>query len=172
MGKLIGMIHLAKKQLGMDDVTYREFLGCIIGKTSLKGTSERQQWSVMEELKKRGFIPLKVHKGEALVDDPQASKIRWLWLTMADYGIVRDRSEKALDNYVRRITGDSLKFATVKQLQLVIESLKRWLDRCEYPEVKEACQAACQEILKRKDAPPVSGSEPPAGGGSCAEAKE
>ena len=169
MGKILGMIHLAKKQLGMDDVTYREFLGCVIGKTSLKGTSERQQWRVMEEMKKRGFIPQKIHKGETLASYPQARKIRSLWLTLADKGIVRDRSEQALNNYVRRITGDDLAHIFMeKQLQLVIESLKGWLDRCEYPEVKEACQ----EILKGKDAPPVSGSEPPAGGGSCAEARE
>ena len=92
MSKLIGMIHMAKARLGMDDETYRMFLVDTIGKNSLRDTNAREQWRVMEELKRRGFAPQAIHKGARLVDDPQAKKIRALWLTMADCGIVRDRS--------------------------------------------------------------------------------
>ena len=49
MSKLIGMIHMAKARLGMDDETYRMFLVDTIGKNSLRGTNSREQWRVMEE---------------------------------------------------------------------------------------------------------------------------
>ena len=115
MSKLIGMIHMAKSQLGMDDITYREFLTAVIGRDSLRGSTSGEQWRVMEELKRRGFVPRSAERSPAAADSPQARKIRSLWLTMADCGIVRDRSEKALENYVRRITGVRLGQATVKQ---------------------------------------------------------
>ena len=152
MSKLIGMIHMAKARLGMDDETYRMFLVDTIGKNSLRDTNAREQWRVMEELKRRGFAPQAIHKGARLVDDPQAKKIRALWLTMADCGIVRDRSEKALENYVRRITGVRLGQATVKQCQTVIETLKAWLDRCNDPRIRAICRAILEQA---EDAPAV-----------------
>lgn len=166
MSKLIGMIHMAKARLGMDDETYRMFLVDTIRKNSLRGTNSREQWRVMEELKRRGFAPQAIHKGARLVDDPQAKKVRALWLTMADCGIVRDRSEKALGTYVRRITGRGLADASTKQLSLVIETLKRWLDRCDDPRKREICLS----VLKEQDAPPMLDGLPIIGGG-CGEVR-
>ena len=70
---------------------------------------------------------------------------------MADCGIVRDRSEKALNNYVRRFTGRTLEDATVKQCQAVIEILKQHFDRCDDPKKRAICLA----ILKGEGTPPV-----------------
>ena len=133
MSKLIGMIHMAKSRLGMDDTTYREFLTAVIGRDSLRGSTSGEQWRVMEELKQLGFVPRSAGRTTAAAASPQARKIRSLWLSMADCGIARDRSEKALENYVRRITGVKLRQATVKQCQTVIETLKAWLERCDDP---------------------------------------
>lgn len=79
---------------------------------------------------------------------------------MADCGIVRDRSEKALNNLVRRFTGRTLEEATVKQCQAVIEILKKWFERCEDPRKRAICLA----ILKDENAPPVLGGKAVAGG--------
>ena len=106
----------------------------------------------MEELKRRGFVPRSAGRTTAAADSPQARKIRSLWLTMADCGIVRDRSEKALENYVRRITGVRLGQATVKQCQTVIETLKAWLDRCDDPRIRAICRAILEQA---EDAPAV-----------------
>jgi len=145
MAGLISMIHIAKNQLGMDDETYRAFLLDTVGKDSCARMSKKEQWRVVEELKLRGFRQRSTHKGKPLVNDDQARKIRSLWLTMADCGIVRNRSEEALEAYVRRITGRTLKDATVKQCQGVIETLKKWLDRCEDPICRERCLAVLRE---------------------------
>lgn len=157
MSKLIGMIKVAKGQLGMDNKMYRQLLHDTIGKRSMAGTSKAEQWRVVEELKLRGFRPRPIHKGEELPSDPQARKIRSLWLTMADCGVVRDRSERALNNFVRRITGQTLADATTKQCTVVIESLKSWLDRCD----DAAARAKCLAVLRGDvDAPSVINGAP------------
>ncbi len=152
MSKLMGMIRIATGQIGMDDDAYREMLQTVIGKRSLKGSTPQEQWRVVEALKGLGFQPRPIHKGKELPSDPQAKKIRALWLTMADCGVVRDRSERALNNYVRRITGQTLADATTKQCIVVIETLKSWLDRCEDADARAKCMAV---LRGEADAPPV-----------------
>ena len=160
MSKLMGMIRIAKAQLGMDEDTYRDFLKNTLGKRSLAGSTGKEQWKVVEALKEKGFKPRPIHKGKELPSDPQAKKIRSLWLTMADCGIVRDRSEQALNSYVRRITGQTLAAATTKQCIVVIETLKSWLDRCE----DAAARAKCLAVLRGDaDAPPIINGAPVAG---------
>ncbi|WP_022655584.1 gp16 family protein [uncultured Desulfovibrio sp.] len=149
MSRLIGVIHVAKNQLGMDDDTYRAFLLDMTGKDSCAKMTPKEHWRILEELKRRGFRKIPAHKGKLLVNDPQARKIRALWLTMADCGIVRNRSEKALNGFVRKMTGCTLTDATVKQCQAVIEILKNWLDRCDDPKKR----AICLSVLQNDDAP-------------------
>lgn len=144
---LIGMIRVGVAQLGMDEETYRDLLFDTLGKRSLAGSTSKEQWRVVEELKARGFKPSPVHKGRALLDSPQARKIRALWLTMADCGIIRDRSERAMDSYVRRFIGCKMQDATVKQLQSVIEILKQHFNRCDDPQKRAACLAALADNL-------------------------
>lgn len=157
MSRLMGMIRVAKTQLGMDEETYREFLHNTLGKRSLAGSSGKEQWRVMEALKEKGFQPRPIHKGKELPSDPQARKMRSLWLTMADCGVVRDRSERALNNFVRRITGQTLADATTKQCIVVIETLKSWLDRCDDAEVRAKCMAV---LRGGTDAPSVINGAP------------
>ena len=160
MSRLIGVIHIAKGQLGMDDDSYRDFLLDVTGKDSCSKMTSKEQWRVLEEFKRRGFQQTTAHRGTKLVSDPQAKKIRALWLTMAYCGIVRDRSEKALNNYVRRFTGRTLEDATIKQCQAVIEILKQHFDRCDDPKKRAICLA----ILKDEDAPPVMDGRAVVGG--------
>lgn len=151
MTGLIGIIHVAKSQLGMDDDTYRALLLDLTGKDSCSKLTRAEQWQVIEELKRKGFQKKPTHKGKHLISDPQAKKIRALWLTMADCGIVRDRSEKALAKCMRRFTGRTLEDANVKQCQAMIEILKQWFDRCDDPKKRAVCLA----VLEGDTPPPI-----------------
>lgn len=151
MAGLIGIIHVAKSQLGMDDDTYRALLLDLTGKDSCSKLTRGEQWQVIEELKRKGFQKKPTHKGKHLISDPQAKKIRALWLTMADCGIVRDRSEKALAKCMRRFTGRTLEDASVKQCQAMIEILKQWFDRCDDPKKRAGCLA----VLEDDTPPPI-----------------
>lgn len=128
---LVSIIHIAKAQLGMDDETYRAFLQNETGKTSCAKMTKKELWQVAEALKALGFVKVASCKKQTLPADPQHSKIRALWLAMADAGIVRNRVEEALEQYVKRITGQNLAGCTVKQCQAVIETLKKWIERVE-----------------------------------------
>lgn len=151
MAGLIGIIHVAKSQLGMDDDTYRALLLDLTGKDSCSKLTRAEQWQVIEDLKRKGFQKKPTHKGKHLISDPQAKKIRALWLTMADCGIVRDRSEKALAKCMRRFTGRTLEDANVKQCQTMIEILKQWFDRCDDPKKRAVCLA----VLEGDTPPPI-----------------
>lgn len=80
MAGLIGIIHVAKSQLGMDDDTYRALLLDLTGKDSCSKLTRGEQWQVIEELKRKGFQKKQTHKGKHLINGPQAKKIRALSL--------------------------------------------------------------------------------------------
>ena len=128
MSSLIGTIHIAKKQLGMDEDAYRGFLAGVTGKTSCAAMSSRELWRVVEALKKVGFNPASGTKKKKNAPS-QMGKIRALWLNAANSGYLRERSEKAIDAYIQRITGRSAKECEPSDLSMVIESLKAWIGR-------------------------------------------
>ena len=64
---LMGMIRVARAQLGMDEDAYRTLLLDTLGKSSLAGSTAKEKWRVMEELKSRGFQPRPFHKGKEAV---------------------------------------------------------------------------------------------------------
>lgn len=129
MGSLTALIHIAKAQLGLADDDYRAFLVAVTGKDSCSKMTQRERWRVVREMEARGFTK-RPHR-KAVYDGDQARKARALWLRLADAGVVRNRSEEALQTYARRITGATLETATVKQLQTLIETLKRWIRRAD-----------------------------------------
>jgi len=51
----LAKIHIAKKQLGMDDATYREMLLNVTGLQSAADLNSKQRWAVITHLKARGF---------------------------------------------------------------------------------------------------------------------
>lgn len=59
--------------------------------------------------------------------DPQMRKIVALWITLANAGVVKNRSDKALQAYVKRMTKvGNLKWCSGYKLDRIIESLKSW----------------------------------------------
>ncbi|WP_449103665.1 gp16 family protein [Pseudomonas veronii] len=132
--RLIKLIHVARRELRMEDDTYRLMLA---GMTGLDGATSTAELSVpnllrvLEQLKLRGFTvrPSKERK-RPLADDVQSKKIRSLWLELHGMGAVRDSSEAALANFVKSMTRVSaLQWLTTAQASRVIENLKQWMGR-------------------------------------------
>jgi len=141
---LIRLIHVAKRDLAMDDETYRAMLLAVTGHDSSADLNVPQMERVLDHLKKSGFTVK--HKTRAdrprdsrhtagtlsrpIHQDAQSRKIRALWLSLHDMGAVRDASEAALGAYVKRITRiDSLNWLDADQASHVIETLKKWQAR-------------------------------------------
>lgn len=132
--RLIKLIHVARREMRMDDETYRLMLS---GMTGLDGATSTADLSVpnlqrvLEQLKQRGFKPRPNKAGtRPRANDEQSRKIRSLWLELHHLGEVRDPSEEALANFVKSMTKVSaLQWLNVAQASRVIENLKQWQHR-------------------------------------------
>lgn len=137
---LLRLIHAAKKKLSMQDDSYRAILLQIGGKTSAAELSDAKLEQVLAHMKKCGFVVQAKGSKRALADDAQSTKIRALWLALADAGVVHNRSETALAAFVKKMTGvEALQWLSSAQASRVIEHLKKWQTRAGVvPEGKQA----------------------------------
>lgn len=134
----LAKIHIAKKELELDDQVYRDILRLRFKVDSAAKLNDRQCTVLLNDFQRRGWKPRHGNKSpkppqsRPLSQDAMAKKARALWLGLYEMGIVRDPGESALGSYVKRMTGvEALQWLDGKQLWLVIESLKRWVKRAE-----------------------------------------
>ena len=128
MSAALKMIHVAKRELRMEDVDYRDLLMRRAGQATAKGLSDTQMQDVLTEMKRLGFKPT---GGGAGMDGPYAGKLRALWLSAHNLGIARNPKDAALIAFVERQTG----IGQVRWLrnawdaERAIEALKKWITR-------------------------------------------
>lgn len=137
--RIIAKIHVAKKQLGLDDDEYR---GLIAGATngkyeSCKDCNESELEEILKLMERRGFTPIvktssespKVKLSPRTRDKPkgdheQIDKIRAMWIDLANQGIIRNRSDDACQTFARRLTKvDRLEWLNTKQCSTVLAAL-------------------------------------------------
>ena len=129
--RLIRLIHVAKRDLQMDDDSYRAVLVKVAKKTSAADLTVPELERTLEHLKRCGFKvrskgkPAKAAPSRPMAQDPEAKKIRALWLFLHELGAVQNPSEEALAAYVKRITKvDALQWINGYQAETLIESMK------------------------------------------------
>lgn len=153
--RLIRLIHVAKRDLSMDDDTYRAILQRIGKKASSADLTIPELEKVLEHLKRSGFkVRSNGRKGAAkrpaapkssrpLAQDAESKKIRALWLFMHQLGVVKNSSEDALAAYIKRIVGvDALQWISGEQAETLIETLKKWAMRFLPGEVEKLASEA------------------------------
>lgn len=144
MKGLIAQIHIAKKQLGLDDETYRAALKSATGKESCADMSKIELMKAVHHFKQHGF---KARRGKnskkygVTSHTPphskksQGDKIRALWIEMHQQGIVHSSDERSLRAFVSRMTRGKYKapqFCDGEAACRIIEALKDWQKReCE-----------------------------------------
>ena len=130
---LIKAIQTGRRKLGLSDEDYRALLEGVSGKTSTKELNAYQLKEVLRRMREAGF-----HTATA----PQLRKIRSLWFSMYDEGIVKSKTEQSISAYIRRITKKNVNACGVKDLQRVIETLKPWIDRLDDSVARERLRKA------------------------------
>lgn len=126
----IRLIHVAARELRLSRDDYEAVLLAVCGVRSSADLDGANRAKLLAHFKKLGFTVKPKTPSRALAPDAQSQKIRALWLSLADAGVVRNRSEAALAAYVKRQTGvDALQWLRPAQASAVIESLKKWLSR-------------------------------------------
>ena len=146
--RLIRLIHVAKRDLSMDDDSYRATLLRIGKKASSADLTIPELEKVLEHLKRSGFKvrsksksapkPAQAKPSRPLAQDLESKKIRALWLFLHELGAVKNPSEEALAAYVKRIAGvDALQWISGQQAERLIETMKKWAMRFLPQAVKE-----------------------------------
>ena len=147
----LAAIHVAKKELDLDDDDYRDVLERVTGKRSAKDLTPHERSLVMNEFTRLGFVvtypdPYRPKtrdrveraaqrapavKGAMRLDGAYARKLRALWISGWHLGVVRDRTDRALVAFVERQTGLShTRFLREPaDAMKAIEGLKKWVAR-------------------------------------------
>lgn len=132
MSSSIAAIHVAKKQLGLDDDTYRAKLQVITGKSSVKDMTEDERQKVITALRQNGFKPVaRRQDGRQKLTGKYAPKLQALWIAAYNLAIVDNRDDAALLAFVKRQAGiDHTRFLSyAEDANKVIEALKKWMQR-------------------------------------------
>lgn len=125
-------IHIAKKELGMDDDTYRAFLMLTVGTQSTKTMGYGPLTQVLDALKAKGWKPKPFIKARSR----QGRMVFAIWKELHRAKIVRQSRPTA---FVRKMTGkDHVDFCSPGDLNDVIEALKAMQSRGDAPENIEA----------------------------------
>ena len=112
-------IHLAKKQLGLDDDTYRAMLYSVAGVQSSKDLSVDGVKDVLRHMERSGFKPTR-HKRPKVAGN-RAAQIRKIEALLTDAG----RPWAYLDGMIKRICSvDKIEFCDGPMLGKLIAALE------------------------------------------------
>lgn len=135
--RLIQLIHVAKRELHLDDATYRAALQGVCQKTSCKDMSVAELEKVFNHFEDKGFK--KRAKKNKKRQSPSSKKpvrvgevrvIRAIWIQAAKDKLLHDGSEEALDKWVFRMSGvRHVGWLSYDSAFKVLESLKKWHKR-------------------------------------------
>ena len=112
--KIIQLIHIAKSQIGLSDEDYRAVLESTAKKTSCSEMTLFELNEVLKAMKKLGFKVKKLETREEEIgwdaSKAQMDYIKGMWELVA-----RDKSDRALYKFIKRITGaDHPRFMTAR----------------------------------------------------------
>tara|TARA_B100001939_G_scaffold72990_1_gene61160 strand:- start:11895 stop:12311 length:417 start_codon:yes stop_codon:yes gene_type:complete len=132
---LLAQIHIAKKDLGLDDATYRDVLHQVAGKESARDLSDRDRRRVIDHFREKGWTPARKNKKYPASRKAHVRKIYALWWNLGRSGKLAAQKSQwraALCAFVERMTGiDNPEWLNVDEANIVIEALKDWTKRGE-----------------------------------------
>lgn len=126
---MLAKVHLAKKQLGLNESDYRAVLERVSGVASCSAMSDAALHDVIAEFQRLGWKAI-VPAAKRGADHPAAKKARALWICLHQLGVVRNPSERALEAFAQRQLGcDRLQWADQALTYKLIEALKAMAER-------------------------------------------
>ncbi|WP_303763469.1 regulatory protein GemA [Sphingobium yanoikuyae] len=134
---LLAKVHIAKKQLGLDEDAYEGVLMRVAGTTSAGACTVPQLRLVVEDFERRGFTAVAKRPGTPRrADHAVARKARVMWISLAHLCAVREepakaiRGDKALEAFAcRQLACAKFQWADQSQGDKLIEALKAIAER-------------------------------------------
>ena len=124
------LLHIAKRDLCLEDDDYRSALERVTGKRSAADMTRAEREIALQELHRLGFKPIAKGSRKPLTGK-YAPKLQALWIAGYNLGLIRNRDDAALLSFVKRQTGiDHTRFLRYQNdASKAIEALKAWLAR-------------------------------------------
>lgn len=127
-------IHVARKQLGLDDDTYRAVLVRATGKPSSADMTQAERQAVLAEFERLGFSRTAAAPSKSpskRIQGPYGKKLQALWIAMWHLGLTRDRTDEGLAAFVlKRVDVDHMRWLVDPiEAKKAIEALKGWMAR-------------------------------------------
>lgn len=117
----LAKIHIAIKELGLEDAAYRRLLRQRYQRQSALDLTPQQVADLLEVFRRKGWRPASFG---------QRGLIHALWRRLAAAGAIAHGEEEALAAFIEHTTGKhELARLTVAEASRVIERLKKWLER-------------------------------------------
>ncbi|EBP9897901.1 DUF1018 domain-containing protein [Salmonella enterica subsp. enterica] len=168
--KLISIIHVARRELRLDEDTYKDALRTATGKISCRDMTLLELSKALAAFQKRGFKVRSKPQNRALKPTTVTAKIRAIWRLMHVQGFLSSDSESVLNTWVRKQTALANGGEGVANYQWlerepalasdVLERLKRWHRREMLRSLgltereKISYEQACKRFAARKVATP------------------
>lgn len=128
-------IHIAKKDLGLDDEAYRGIIKQATDnkKESSSKCTDKQLLRVLDVFANKGWKNnIQLSKKFRRAPSDLTKKVYALWGHLQNLGEVDTREKKALDKFVEKRVGiSSVQFLGPREAVKVIEMLKKWIERRE-----------------------------------------
>jgi phage gp16-like protein len=145
----LAKVHVAKKQLALEDDSYRALLMRVTGKSSSADCTDAQLDAVLGEFARLGFTADKPRQPPS--DKAYVRMIYAIWKDLKPY--LTDHSRRALQSFVKRQTDvDAPEFLNPEDANIVVEGLKAWLAR-ERAKAVAAKRAAGKQFPKMRRRP-------------------
>lgn len=127
-------IHAKRRQIGLeaDEDAWRDLLERCTGQRSAKGLTPKQTKAVLAELDRLGAGKAPANKARRRkLEGPYAAKIQALWIGCWNLGIVKNRSDTALNAFATKQAKVSHAnwIREQRDAVAVIEALKKMLER-------------------------------------------
>jgi phage gp16-like protein len=132
---MLAKVHLAAKDLGLDEDTRRDVIERVTGGLRSAGAcNQAQLHAVLAEFRRLGWkgpaARPKAAGGRTPATSSFARKARAMWISLHQLGVVRDPSERALEAFgARQLRVDRLQWADESQAHRLIEALKAMATR-------------------------------------------
>lgn len=129
---MIAKIHIAKKDLGLDDATYRSIIKQVTGKDSCRNCNIVQLEKIIDFMKSKGWKSQKPKKDYRDGPSELIKKIYVLWADLRERGAIKSDEKNALDKFVKKHTKiDSVQWLGDGDAIKIIEIMKKWIRRLE-----------------------------------------
>lgn len=128
---MLAKVHVAKKEMALDDDTYRAVIFRVTGHASSADCTDEQLTALLGEFRRLGWQAkptLRRGSGQSAskaADHPTAKKARAMWISLGHLGAIKNPSEKALETFAARQTECAqMQWADQGKMFKLIEALK------------------------------------------------